>query len=193
LSQTLSLLHALRLPHKSYKQTAKEYDLCVLSGSKGETRGEKTINMDDSKRDRGASSEYVRMYYEHQYDRMAKLEDQRLIVTNIVITLSVVAFTFGFQNTQGLTTLTGLGLPVVLALVNLSAIGYIVHTANVIKAHRGRARRVLELYAKELYQLDQSIQWSHRLWERWKIQLLIHIVLILISLFPIYIYLRGII
>lgn len=152
-----------------------------------------TVNKDDSERDREVLSEYVRMYYEHQYDRMAKLEDQRLIVTNIVITLSVVAFTFAFSNTQGLTTLTGFGLPVVLALVNLSAIGYIVHTANVIEAHRRRAKRVLELYAKDLYQLDQSIQWSHRPWERWKIQLLIHIILILISLFPIYIYLRGII
>ena len=151
-----------------------------------------TIKMDGSERDREASSEYVRMYYEHQYDRMAKLEEQRLIVTNVVITLSVVTFTL-WGNTQGLTTLTGFGLPVVMALINLSAITYIVHTAEVIETHDRRAKRVLELYAKDLYQLDQSIQWSRRLWARWKIQVLLHIILILISLFPIYIYLRSIV
>ncbi len=132
------------------------------------------------------------MYYEHQYDRMAKLEEQRLIVTNIAITLSVFAFTFGFSNTQSLTELNGIGLPVMMILVNVSAIAYIVHSSDVTATHDRRAKRVLELYAKDLYQLDQSIQWSHRLMARWKIQLAIHVILILISFVPIIIYLRGI-
>lgn len=151
------------------------------------------MNVDDSEKGREVSAEYVRMYYEHQYDRMAKLEDQRLTITSVVITISIVAFTFGFSNTEDLTALNGLGLPIVMVLSNLLAIAYIVHSADVIRAHSQRAKQVLELYAQDLYQLDKSIQWSRRLPERWKTQLFIHIILILTALFPAYIYILSII
>ncbi len=151
------------------------------------------MNVDDPEEDRKVSTEYVRMYYEHQYDRMAKLEEQRLMITSVVITISTVAFTFGFSNIQDLTALNGLGLPAVMVLSNLLAIAYIVHSADVIRAHGERAKKVLAFYAQDLYQLDKSIQWSRRLPERWKTQLFIHIILILTALFPVYIYLRSII
>ena len=48
------------------------------------------------------SEDYVRMYYDHQYDRMGKLESQRLTLTHIVITVTVVAFTFGFGDANGI-------------------------------------------------------------------------------------------
>lgn len=145
--------------------------------------------------DREVRPEYVRMYYEHQYDRMAKLEEQRLIITNIVLALSIAAFSFGFSNIHGLTIFTGLGIPVVLGFSNYFAIAYLAHSEDVIKAHKKRAKRALELYANDLYQLDtdKHYQWSKRWWPRWKIQLSIHIILIFIALFLAYTYLRVII
>src|SRR3972149_8359767 len=80
-------------------------------------------------------AEHVRMYYENQYARTAKLEDQRLAITNIVITLSVIAFTFGFSNPAGLTTITGIGLPTVMVIANIFAIIYIQLTYSVIRVH----------------------------------------------------------
>jgi hypothetical protein len=138
-----------------------------------------------------AESEYVRMYYEHQYDRMAKLEDQRLIITNIVIGLTTVTFTFGISKTEGLTAFSGVCLPFVMVLSNFLAMAYAVHSADVIKAHQKRAKKVLRLYAKDLHELDQGIPWSRRIGPRWKIQLLIHLALVIIALTPLYVYLAG--
>ena len=75
----------------------------------------KTNSVDDN---------YVRMYYEHQYDRMAKHDDTRLAITNYVLTVSALAFTFGYQNATQLTIITGIGLPVIVMLVNMFAILY---------------------------------------------------------------------
>lgn len=150
-------------------------------------------NESDAKEEKKVLAEYVHMYYEHQYDRMAKLEEQRLTITNVVITLSIVAFTFGFSNSQNLTEIVGIGLPAVMVASNLFAIVYIVRSADFIGTHRRRAKRILELYAQELHELDESIQWPHRLWARWRIQVLIHILLILAALFPAYVYLRSVI
>jgi len=142
---------------------------------------------------REALTEYVRMYYEHQYDRMAKLEEQRLTITNVVITLSIVAFTFGFSNIQTLTAIVGIGLPFVMVVSNVFAIIYVVRSADFIRTHQKRAKRILELYAQELFELDKSNQWPHRLLARWKIQVLIHGLLILAALFPAVVYLFTVI
>ena len=75
-------------------------------------------------------TEHMRMYYEHQYDRIAKLEDRRLAMTHIVITLSVITFTFGFANPKDLTVITGLGLPVIMLISNLLVITYINRTST---------------------------------------------------------------
>lgn len=138
-----------------------------------------------------AESEYVRMYYEHQYDRMAKLEDQRLVITNIVIGLTTVAFTFGISRIEDLTAFSGVCLPFVMVLSNFLAMAYVVHSADVIKAHQKRAKEVLRLFAKVLYEVDRENPWSRRIGPRWKIQLLIHLALVIIALTPMYIYLAG--
>jgi hypothetical protein len=137
--------------------------------------------------------EYARMYYEHQYERLAKLEEQRLTITNIVITISIVAFTFGFSDIKNLTVLNGLGLPMVMIIANVFAIAYISRSADFIRVHKKRARRILELYANELFQLNQSIDWPKRGWfmSRMRIQVSIHILLMIAALLPAYTYLRN--
>ncbi len=74
-----------------------------------------------------APDEYILAYYEHQYERMEKLEGQSLIVTNIVITLSVLAFSFGLGNADEV-----IGVLVGLALLFCTILSLLVvtNTAN---------------------------------------------------------------
>ena len=135
-------------------------------------------------------ADYVRMYYEHQYERMKTLEEQRLIFTNIVITLSVVAFTFGFQNISNLTLLNGIGLPALIIVLNMFAAYYVTLTLKYIGTHRERAKEVLSKYAKEISVIDAK--WilpriPFRLGLA-KIQIVIHILVIVISAIPVIAY-----
>jgi len=138
------------------------------------------------------SIEYVCIYYTHQYERMAKLEEQRLIISNIVLTLSIAVYAYGFSNIDGLTVFTGIGIPIVLFLANLFAISYILHSADVIQKHKDRAKEVLKEFAEYLYHIDKKYKWSEK-WPRWKNQILIHILLIIIAVIPIIIYIETII
>jgi hypothetical protein len=108
------------------------------------------------------SPEFVRMYYEHQYGRMAELEQHRLTITNIVITLSLLAFTFGFGDITKLTVINGVGLPIVVILSNIFAIAYIHQASGFMDIHGKRARKALEIYAQELNQINAAIPWPKR-------------------------------
>ena len=144
---------------------------------------------------RQSTTEHVCMYYEHQYDRMAKLEEQGLAITNIVITLSIVAFTFGFANDQGINAISGIGLPFVMIAANIFAIAYLGRTGSWIRTHRLRAKRVLEVYAEDLYELDNTTFAPHRANApgRRKIQRLLHILLIVAALIPVVLYLQSVV
>lgn len=93
---------------------------------------------------------YVRMFYEHQYERMKTLEEQRLSITNYVITVSALAFTFGFKDVTQLTLLNAVGLPLIIVIVNWFAMAYIDRSARFIHTHRKRAKEVLHEFAPKL-------------------------------------------
>jgi hypothetical protein len=63
------------------------------------------------------SPEFIRMYYEHQYDRMAKLEEQGHSITNIILSLSVLSFTFAFDPNSKPNLVTGVVLPIIIISV----------------------------------------------------------------------------
>jgi hypothetical protein len=134
-------------------------------------------------------SDYVRMYYEHQYDRIERNENHRLTVSNYVLTLSALAFTFGFQNGQQLTIINGLALPLIVIIANLAAITNVDYTAKFIDIHRNRAHEILSKYAPELSGVDEknNIQ-SNFLNRRRKIEKIIHQLLILIAFLPLFMY-----
>jgi hypothetical protein len=147
--------------------------------------------VDESEERQGIKPEFVRMYYEHQYDRMAKLEEQGLTISNIVITINVVAFTFGFTNVKDLNIITGLGLPLMMIISNFFAIIYIWCSSIFIRFHQARSKRVIENYAPALFKIDKEYRnpWRSALGKRREIQLAIHILLILIAYIPAYVYL----
>ncbi|MCL4275668.1 MAG: hypothetical protein KJZ77_17485 [Anaerolineales bacterium] len=133
--------------------------------------------------------DFVRMYYEHQYDRIEKNENHRLTISNYVLTLSAVAFTFGFQNGLQLTALNGIGLPVIIVIANMAAISNIGYTATFIDIHRNRAHEILQRYAPQLSKVDETYDFdSGLLNRRRKVEKRIHQLLILLSLLPLGLY-----
>ena len=131
--------------------------------------------------------EYVRMYYEHQYNRMAKLEDQTLAITNVVIAMSILALTFGFTRANEITMVKSLGVPVMIIIANMFAIGYIKNSHRFIGLHQKRAITTLERFAIQLFELNQEIPWPTK--DAWKgrrtFHILLHIALALAALLPV--------
>jgi hypothetical protein len=134
--------------------------------------------------------DFVRMYYDHQYDRIEQNEKHRLTISNYVLTLSALAFTFGFQNGSQLTAINGIGLPVIIISANIVAILNIGYTAKFIDVHRNRAHEVLQRYIPVLSEIDETHSFDNLLLNRRrKIEKRIHQLLILLSLIPLGLYL----
>jgi hypothetical protein len=148
---------------------------------------------DSSKEIGSVDTEFVVMYYQHQYDRVAKLEEQGLNIANIVMTFSIVAFTFGFDKNQGSTAITDVVLPLTMIAANIFAIIYLISAGDWIETHRSRAERILELFAEDIYHLDRELfnKRKIRFWGR-RTQLFIHGLLMSIAVVPMLIYLRSI-
>ncbi|MFH1373319.1 MAG: hypothetical protein ABII79_05970 [bacterium] len=133
------------------------------------------------------AADYVRMYYEHQFERMGRLEDQSLMVSNIVITITILAFSLAFGKATELSPMTGLGLPGLMICSNLFAISYINRAAKWCRLHQRRAKRTLESYAQPLQEINQSGEWirSGLLGSRKTIQRLLHVILAVVSVLPV--------
>jgi hypothetical protein len=139
--------------------------------------------------------EFVRMYYEHQYDRLAKHESYRLTLTNYVLTISALVFTFGYQNTAQLSVMNGVALPLIIIVANVFAVGYIDRTIDFTNAHQNRAREVLKRYAPELIEINETQGWrkSGLIRNRRTIEKGIHRLLILIACVPFVIFIYQVI
>jgi len=146
-------------------------------------------------RKRQTKDEFVRMYYEHQYDRLAKHENYRLTLTNYVLTISALVFTFGYQNASQLTMINGIVLPLIIVVANVFAMGYIDRTVDFTNAHQNRAREVLKRYASELIEINEMHTWrkSGVIRSRRRIEKGIHQLLILIACVPFVIFIYQVI
>jgi hypothetical protein len=131
------------------------------------------------------------MYYEHQYDRIGKQEESQLTITNYVLTMSALAFTFGYQNVVQLTIINGIALPLLIIIVNIFAIGYINRAMVFINLHQSRAWEILKRYAPELKEINDRIQLNDKkifLGGRRRLQRGIHLLLIVTAFIPATIY-----
>jgi hypothetical protein len=129
-------------------------------------------------------SELLIAYYEHQYDRMKQLEDQRFNITNLTIGISVLAFTFGFDKSVNFSRQAGFILLATIIVVNLFAIAFIEKSASWISTHRRRAKGILEFRSTELFKFDMETHADFKQWipGRWKIQLLLHATIVIMSI-----------
>ena len=136
--------------------------------------------------------EFVRMYYEHQYDRVAKLEEARSTMTNYVLTLSAIMFTFGYQNVTDLSAINGIALPLIIIVANYFPIKYIDRSTYFVNIHKERARTILKKYAPELGALNESISWPKDggFWrKRQRLEKAVHVVLMFTALVPVTLFL----
>ena len=127
--------------------------------------------------------DYVRMYYEHQYDRIKAHEEQSLNISNIVLTISALMITFGLNNRQSFGSVFILFLPTIIIIANVFAILNIVEGTKWMRQHQRRAKRALELYALELFAFDREFPSPHKQWAvgRGRVQGAIHYSFIFIS------------
>lgn len=132
------------------------------------------------------------MYYQHQYERFSKLESGNITLTNIVVTLSVVAFTFGFKDSaNNLNLLNGAGLPIVIIISNLFAIAYTRQGYRYMLTHQARAKEMLRIHTPALHRYDgiklvaTPYQWGGRT----SIQTMLHCLLVAVAFLPIVVYL----
>ena len=135
---------------------------------------------------------FIEVYYEHQYDRINKLEERQLTITNIAIGFSIVAFTFGFNN-QIMNLATGIALPLLVILFNIFAIIFINNCEIFIDLHQKRAAKAMELYANDIYKLNSSLPSPnlHGLSDRKTIQVYIHLLVIIAGVIPIFLFIQN--
>jgi hypothetical protein len=130
-----------------------------------------------------AADIFVRMYYEHQYDRLQALESQRLTLTVIVVGTSAAAFALNGSGDQS-SIVNSAVVPVIVAAFNLFAIVYIVRMAGLIGVHEKRAKRILERYARPIYDLDRGLPFpsKNRFGGRSNIHLYVHVAIAAIAI-----------
>ena len=111
---------------------------------------------------------------------MGKLEDARMAITNIAVSLSLLAFTFGFDKETQPSKEIGYALLIAVAIANGFAIAYILITKSWIATFKQRAKEILEFTAKPLFLFDNRTR-SKENTKLWAIHLLLHILLIAVA------------
>jgi hypothetical protein len=148
----------------------------------------------DPHKQRSSDKEDFRLYYQHQYDRMKELEQQRLIMTNVIVTISVLSFSLAFTDISKLNLVSGVGLPILVIVSNLIAIRWNQRTRAFIKMHQKRAHAALEVIAPEVEALDRSIpkpfDGDKDIFRRPALQNYLHVLLIIISILPTLLYFK---
>lgn len=138
-------------------------------------------------------TDFAVAYYQNQYERIDKLETQRLTMTNIVISITAAVFAFSYQNTDSLSFANGLVLPLIVILANLMAMLHIQRCSQYMSIHQARAHRCLNHFDKEVAQIQNAPELKFPAnflgIGRKKSQLLIHSGLVLAALAPISMYL----
>lgn len=133
-----------------------------------------------------------RMYHQLQYERIAELEQQRLTMTNFVVGVSIISFTFAFSDMGKLNVINAMALPIIIIISNIFAMLYTSRSRKFIKMHQQRAEKARERYSPELNQINKAvskIESSRDPFNRTRLQAYLHILLIAIALLPMFIFL----
>lgn len=138
------------------------------------------------------SKEDYRLYYQHQYDRMKELEQQRLTMTNVIVGLSVLAFSLAFSDLCKLNAVNGLGLPIVVIWANYIAVMWNKRSRAFVKMHQKRAHEALMKLASDIDEINKihpkPVNSDTDRFRRAALQNYLHIALMLLALVPIGLY-----
>ncbi|MGR5150130.1 hypothetical protein ACQKP8_26740 [Photobacterium alginatilyticum] len=133
--------------------------------------------------------ELCRSYYEHQYSRVAKLEEQSLRMTSMVLTLTTAFLSLGYTYFKSIEStidsLLGIISLIVIAIsLNTFAILFNGRTEGFTDVHKLRAKEIINKFSVEIFDLDKSMPFppASAIWTRYRIVRAIHWVLIAISI-----------
>lgn len=100
--------------------------------------------------------EFVRMYFEHQYQRFAYLEQHGFTVSNLVIGICLLGV--GWTSAPGVTfePQHRLVLLLLVAALNAVAIIYLLRVFFAKRSHQQRAKATLYHFARFLVQIDKA-------------------------------------
>ena len=113
----------------------------------------------------------AKLYYQHQYERVAAVEDQGFKMSAGVFVLTAAVFTFASRvgGESFLPWRIAVGL---MFIANLAAMVYMVRVWFSIKSHQKRAKAVLKRIWPTLYELDRSPEFE--IWvDHWQLRSLI--------------------
>jgi hypothetical protein len=100
---------------------------------------------------------YVRMYYEHQYEALARVSNYGIWVTLTTLSLSVLVTLLAFDKAGESSIVVWLGAPLLMVAANSFAIIFLKQVRmKVGKMHIQRAKAVLQRYAPELLAFGQT-------------------------------------
>ncbi len=148
--------------------------------------------IENPSRPQSSTKEDFRLYYQHQYDRMKELEQQRLTMTNVIVSLSVLAFSLAFGDIKKLNVVNAVGLPIVVIIANLIALLWNHRSRAFIKMHQKRAHAALEVFAPDVEALNRTIpkpfDSDKDIFRRPALQTYLHVLLMALSILPILLY-----
>ena len=103
-----------------------------------------------------SSEEWTQAYWKHQYGSLREHENQRLTVSNITLSLTLVVLALAF-NQDDFNVVNGLALPLAIIVVNLAAIAFHQSVSNYMGVHHRRAREILAHHAPDLQDMNEAI------------------------------------
>ncbi|MEM6449124.1 MAG: hypothetical protein AAF703_02300 [Cyanobacteria bacterium P01_D01_bin.105] len=141
-----------------------------------------------------SDKEDFRLYYQHQYDRMKALEQQRLFITNVIVTISILSFSLAFEDISKLNLINGVMLPIVVMAANSIAILWNKKSRAFIKMHQKRAHAALNAIAPDVELLNKSVpkpfDSNKDIFRRAALQNYLHMLLLVVSVVPILLYIK---
>ena len=140
-----------------------------------------------------ASKDDFQMYYQHQYERMKELEQQRLTMTNVIIGFSILSYSLAFSDLSKLNIVNAVGLPLIVLFANIIAVLYNRRSRSFIKMHQARAHKAMKIYAPELeaidYEIPKPFESDKDVFRRPALQNYLHVLMIAASILPIFLFL----
>jgi hypothetical protein len=126
----------------------------------------------------------ARLYYEHQYERLAAVEEHGFKMSSGVLILTAAVFTFA-SRVGGDSFLPWKIAVVLMGIANIAAVFYMWRVKVTIKGHQARAEKVLERTWPDLYELDRNLPIKRDTWQlRSLILSFLHVCVVVAGLAP---------
>jgi hypothetical protein len=105
---------------------------------------------------RTSDHEGAKLYYEHQYERLAAVEEHGFKMSSGVLVLTAAVFTFASRANSD-SFLPWKVAVVLMGIANIAAVFYMWRVRVTIGGHQERAKAVLERTWRDLYELDRNL------------------------------------